>query len=69
MKIKSNVDLGASFDRLKTQMGLIKSTVNPSSNGEDYARAYGALNSTIALHLKECAEDEESDPNDLKDVL
>lgn len=69
MKIKANVDLGASFERLKGQLDIVKGRTTTNATPEDYARSYGALKSAINLHIRECTEQTAPDPDDIKNVL
>jgi hypothetical protein len=75
MKISKNVDLGASFQRLKD--GLNESTAKTKgSDPESYAVAFGHLSMTVKKHLLECTDitgdqiykSKKADPDDLKGI-
>lgn len=63
MRIRNNVDLAASFERLKSQLDFVKKRTESNPNPEEYPRSYKALKSAIANHLMECTEDKRELPN------
>jgi hypothetical protein len=56
MKVLQNVDLAASFEKLKTS--LLDANKKTKGNDPDrYAYAFGYLNTAVIKHLRECTDD------------
>lgn len=80
MKLKSNIDLGKSFEMLKGQLAMSRNDINISNTivGKllpTNPLIDGALNrliTAIETHLAECTEPRNTlaaDPDDLKDTI
>lgn len=64
MKLRSNIDLGASFERLKSRFNEIKNSEHIANSVFKHSWQAGRYEALIELHLKECTESED----DLKDL-
>lgn len=76
MKLNQNVDLGASFEKLKDNLVETAQICLDGTNTARYARAFGRLETAVKEHLVKCTditlaeiyESIDSNPNDLKDI-
>lgn len=64
MKLRSNIDLGASFEKLKYHFDRINNDLLTDATGYAHSTYAGKLNALITHHLNECTESED----DLKDL-
>jgi len=74
MKLNNKVDLGKSFERLKSDLFLAVEETKGNSPAR-YAAAFGLLESRVKIHLVNCTDitmeelqKEMTSPNDLKGI-
>lgn len=67
MKIRGNVDLGASFERLKTMMDEIHDEWDYTQDRQATAKAYAGMRGIVLGHISECTEPA-NDADNLKEV-
>lgn len=68
MKFRPNVDLAASFERMKTRSEELEKEKNASTDPDKYIQYAGALKGLIQFHIELCTEPETKGENDLKDL-
>lgn len=68
MKFRPNVDLAASFERMKTRSEELEKEKNASTDPDKYIQYAGALKGLIQFHIELCTEPETKGKDDLKDL-